>query len=352
MVQKTANSGLGAHGHHAPAPGFVRVGPLMHLPALMRELGSDPDPIFDDMGFSSAYFSDPNYEIPFVSGSRLLARCVTETRCEHLGLALAEKATPSTLGVVGFMLGSASDVGTALKALVQNLDLHDGGAVLTLEVNDRVTLLHYRIHLTGVKAAEQIYDLSMAIAFKIMRTLCGESWGPTEVLLSRHLPQDPARYRRFFQAPLRFDADQSTLAFSSHWLNHPITSADPLLYDHLMSEASDLHDLQKTNLITELRRLMSKSFTTQKRAVTDIAAQLGMHERTLNRRLQKEGTTFRQEFEKLRYDTAQQFLSDTMMPMSQIATVLGYTDETAFSRAFKRWSGFSPTKWRQVHNQS
>ncbi|MEA3278695.1 MAG: AraC family transcriptional regulator [Pseudomonadota bacterium] len=352
MVRRTAKPSVTPRRRQAPAEGVVRVGPLMGLPALLRDLGCDPDPLFASAGFNPAQFTDPNVEIPFIPGSKLLARCVTATGCGHLGLLLGERAAPSSLGVAGFMLQTAPDVGTALRGLVRHLDLHDRGAVATLITNDRVTFLGYAIHLSGVEAADQIYDLSMTIVCKIMRSLCGTSWNPTEVLLSRRPPQDLAPYRRFFRAPLRFDEDQSVVVFPTRWLDHPIAGADPLLHRHLEKEANELQAHQQRSLVGELRGSLRKSLPIKKGGAANIARQLGMHERTLNRRLREEGTTFRRELEDIRYDVARQLLAGTMMPLSEIAAALDYADSTAFVRAFKRWSGIPPAEWRRLHGHS
>jgi len=196
------------------------------------------------------------------------------------------------------------------------------------------------------EAADQIYDLSMSVICKIMRSLCGASWNPTEVLLSRRQPQDLAPYQRLFRAPLRFDADQSAVVFPTRWLDHPIASADPLLHRYLEKKANDLHAHQQTSFAANLRRLVRKSLATRKISVADIAKQLHMHERTLNRRLREEGTSFRRELKDIRYEVARQLLADSKIPLSKIATALNYADATAFSRAFKRWSGFTPARWR------
>ena len=84
----------------------------------------------------------------------------------------------------------------------------------------------------------------------------------------------------------------------------------------------------------------------RKIVVKDIAKQLCMHERTLNRRLREEGTTFRRELETIRNDLARQMLVNSSLPISRIAESLGYADPTALSRAFKQWSGLTPTEWR------
>ncbi|MCP4285709.1 MAG: AraC family transcriptional regulator [Gammaproteobacteria bacterium] len=321
------------------------------MPALVCDLNCDPEPIFASAGFNSTQFTDPDFEISFVSGSKLLSRCITATGCDHLGLLLGERAHPSSLGVAGFLLQTAPSVGIALQDLVHHLDLHDRGAVVTVVTNDYRTLLEYAIHLPGVEATNQIYDLSMTVACNIMRGLCGAHWNPTEVLFLQRPPQNLAPYKRLFRAPLRFNAGQCALAFQNRWLDHPLKSADSLLHRHLEKEANELHSMQQGNLVADLRLLLRKSLSTQKNAVTEIAEKLGMHERTLNRRLREEGTSFRRELGEVRYELAQQLLTDNRILLSNIAGALGYADTTAFSRAFKQWSGITPTEWRARNQQ-
>ncbi len=214
-----------------------------------------------------------------------------------------------------------------------------------------VTQLGYAIHLPGAEATDQIYDLSIAVACNIMRGLCTEEWNPTEVLLSHRRPQDLAPYRRFFRAPIRFNADQCAVVFPTSWLDHRIPSADALLHRHLEREAAELHVLQKTNIVGDLRRLLRKSLMTGKCTAVDIARQLRMHERTLNRRLREEGTSFHQELDDIRYAIARQYLTESSMPLARIAKALNYADTSAFSRAFKRWAEMTPSQWR-MHNGS
>ncbi len=164
MARKSASPALRARVRNALMEGMVRAGPLMGLPTLVRDLGRDPVPIFAAAGFDLAQFTDPDTELPFVPASGLLARCVEATGCSHLGLLLGEQVDPSALGVAGFMLRTAPDVGAALRGLVQHLELHDRGAVATLTTHDQETSLGYAIHLSGVEAADQIYDLSRSVA--------------------------------------------------------------------------------------------------------------------------------------------------------------------------------------------
>lgn len=334
-----------------PAHGFVRLGPLTSLPVLVRDLGGDVDTVFAGAGFDPTGFDDPGVAISFVAGSRLLARCVRATGCEQLGLLLGQRAEVSSLGVPGFMLQSAARVGTALGELVRYLDLHDRGAVVSLDGDNQVAMLGYSIHLTGVEAVDVINDLAMTMVCVIMRRLCGPSWNPTEILLSRREPPDSTPYRRFFRAPLRFSSDRNSVVFPGHWLNRPIAGADALLHRHLEQEAIRLRAQKEQSLLSDLRPLLCNALAHQRATAAEIASQLGMHERTLNRHLRAEGTNFQQILSQVRYELAQQMLAENSMPLSNIAVALNYSDVAAFSRAFKRWSGHAPGKWRTRHRQ-
>lgn len=333
----------------APSEHTVRVGALAGIPAIMRSLGSEPGPIFASAGFKLAQFEDPDVRISYVAGSKLLARCTVATGCQHFGLLVGERSVPSHLGIAGYLVHTAPDVVTALRSLVKYLDLHDQGGVPTLTSTGNRTLLGYAIHLPGVEAAEQIYDLSMATACNIMRALCGANWNPTKVLLTRRPPRIVTPYNRFFRAPLCFNADESAIVFPTRWLDHQLPSADPLLQRHLEMEANELQSHQTADLRGNLSRLLRQCLKSRECTATDIARQLGIHERTLNRRLQAEGTSFRQELEQVRHAVSQQLLSGTTATLAETATSLGYADASAFSRAFKRWSGVTPAQWRAQH---
>jgi len=318
----------------------------MAIPEILQEFGHDPEAIFDGTDLKPAQFADPDTVVPYLAADMLLARCVAATGCQHFGLLVGTHAGPSSLGVAGFMLQSAPDVGTGLRDLVQHLDLHDRGGVPTLLTRGNTTRLGYAIYQPGTKATDQINDLAIAIGCNIMRSLCGEKWNPTEVLLSHRAPRDLEPYRGLFRAPLHFDADQNAVIFPSRWLDHRIPGADPLLHRHLEREAAVLHEFRKVDIVSELRGLLRKSLITGKCTAGDIALQLCVHERTLNRRLREEGTSFHQELDNIRYEVARQYLAESTMPITRIATALNYSDVSTFSRAFKRWAGTTPAEWR------
>jgi AraC-like DNA-binding protein len=339
---------------HSPpqSKGFVRVAPLAGMVPVLRTFGVEPEEVLQAYGLSASRFDDPDFAIPYVTGGRLLQHCAKTTKCSHFGLLVGMRALPSTLGIPGFLLQNAPDVGTALQMLAQNLDLHEQGGNVVFDRQGKAALLGYAIHQDQVEASEQIHDLALAVACNIMRHLCGAGWNPTAVCLSRSPPSDLRPYRRFYRAPVQFNIDRNTLEFPSRWLHHKIARADALLYNHLIREANELHRAQPANFRQDVRRLLRTSIMHGPCTVHEVAKQLCLHERTLHRRLSEENTNFQQELNTVRHEIARQLLSATSMPIVRIATALNYSSVSAFNRAFKRWTGSTPDCWRTEHPPS
>ncbi|KPK54672.1 MAG: hypothetical protein AMJ59_24640 [Gammaproteobacteria bacterium SG8_31] len=349
MVRRPRSASGRTREHGVAAAGLVRVGPLMGLAQLVRDLGQDPQPAFARLDLAPDDFADPDSEISFVRAARLLASCVSETGCQHLGFLLGQRISPSSLGMPGYLLHTAPDVRAALVNLVRYFDLHDRGAVLIFDTAGSVTRLGYAIHLPGVPAAEQIYDLSIAVECNIMRGLCGADWNPDEVRLARSALPDATPYELFFRAPIRFEADHSAVVFPSRWLDQRLSTSNPELHRHLEKEAERLHAGQPMDLAEQLRGLLRGALATRRADANAIASQLGLHERTLNRRLHQAGTSFRRELKAVRFQVARELLANTKLPLARIAAALNYADTSAFIRAFRQWSGIPPAAWRRRH---
>jgi AraC-like DNA-binding protein len=326
--------------------GMVRIAPLLAIPTLLREHGRDPETVFRQAGLSLELWNDPATEISFVSASRLLEASAAATGCDHFGLLLGERVEIASLGLAGLLLGCAPDPGIAIDMLRKHLNLHDSGGLVTFETVDELARFGYLITQPGTSAIDQIYDLSITVACKIMRGLCGADWSPSKVLLSRNRPRDTRPYARFFQAPVEFSALANAIEFPVSWLHCPNRGADPHLFKYLSDRAGELQIRHHTTLLANLQRIMLNALFHQRCSVEYVAGMLGMHQRTLNRRLGEINTSFRQELEKLRFELARQLLANQQLSINEIASFLDYSDQAAFSRAFKRWSGASPSEWR------
>jgi AraC-like DNA-binding protein len=329
------------------AEGTLRVDAITGIPAVLRALGVAPVPFLAEAGLDPGLFDDPANAIPVSTLGRLLRLAAERTGCAHLGLLVGQRSGLASLGLVGRLVQSSPDVGTALRNLVGHLHVRDRGAVASFQVQGGMASLGYAIYQTGVEAGDQICDGAIAIAMNAMRTLCGAGWRPTEVLLSQRRPADPTPFRRVFEAPLRFDVERTALVFPAAWLRHRSNASDPAAYRRLLERVEALEARAERDLVADLRRMLRTLLVGGSGSVESVAERLAIHRRTLNRRLQARGTSLHRLVEEIRFEIARQLVELTRMPLVEISAALGYADASAFTRAFRRWSGRTPSEWRE-----
>ncbi|HET6606845.1 MAG TPA: AraC family transcriptional regulator ligand-binding domain-containing protein [Rhodopila sp.] len=193
----------------------------------------------------------------------------------------------------------------------------------------------------GIVARDQLTDCAIGFAAGALRTLCGPHWRPRGFRFSHGPPRDPSRYAVLLQAPVSFDTDSDAMEFDTQWLDRDCPSS----LDQT-SAASNRRGRHR-DLVGEVRQALASWNAVQRPSGPAIASAIGLQSRTLNRLLRKSGTNFNQLREAALYETARQMLGDANTPVLSIAWCLGYADASTFSRAFRRWSGKTPTEWRE-----
>lgn len=319
---------------------------LRGLPAVLERFGVPSAPVLAEFGFSPADFDDPDRSATFAEVDRLLTACVRRTACSHFGLLVGESVRLESFGIAGRLARNAPSVGRALQDLAAFFVLHDSGGTTNVAVRDGIATLAYGIHTTGIRNADQVYDLAVVAMLNIMRQLCGADWQPDRVLLPRSRPRDIRPYRAALQVPLRFDAMQAALLFRSRLLDRPVADADSLLHKLLADRAARDRSQVDPSLQNEVRRVVRELLVSGDLSRSAVAGRLGMHSRTLVRRLHDRGTTYQALLDDSRAQTARQLLHDTTSPVARIAASLGYRDASVFTRAFRRWTGLTPREFR------
>jgi AraC-like DNA-binding protein len=271
---------------------------------------------------------------------------VEKTGCRHLGLLIGQQGGLHSLGLVGLLVKYSPDVGTALRSLVRYSHLHVRGATPTLTLDGHSAMLGYEIHQPRVEATEQTGDGAIALLFNVMRTLCGPDWKPVEVQFAHRRPENVAPYRRFFRAPLIFDVDQYAVVFAADWLSRQLPDTDPQLRRLLQKQIDALEVRHGGDFLEQVRSVLRSALVAGHSTADQVAALFSMHARTLNRRLNASGIGFRELVDEGRFEIARQMLGDSAMNVRQIAAMLDYADASAFTRAFRRWSGTTPARWR------
>jgi AraC-like DNA-binding protein len=267
-----------------------RVGPLVALPDMLREFGVDPEELLRDRGLPADALASAERRIPYFQLGRLLKSAAERTGCEYFGLLLGQRLGLRHMGTLGEMAGNASTVGESVRTMA----------------------VHQRLFSRG------------ALAF---------------VLTEGSRPRSTAPYRRALPARIEFNAEFTGMRFSSALLQQKIPGADRHRFRLFEGQIAATG---RNSLLNDVRRALRLQMIHGGAANDRVAQTLEMHRRTLHRRLRESGTTFRQVLDEVRYDTARHFLHTTDMPLMEITISLGYSDVTAFTRAFRRWSGVAP----------
>ena len=316
------------------------------MPEVLRSLGADPAQVLKEVGVDIDLFDNPNNRISFVTRGRMMAHCAAHTGCPHFGLLVGQKAALASFGLVGLLAKYSPNVDQALGSLIRFMHLHVRGATTALTMDSDLAQFEYLIYQTGAPGNEQVGAGAVAVAFNILRDLCGADWAPVEVRFAHSKPADVTPYRDFFAAPLRFDSGQYGVVFSAHWLNRRVSETSPELLRLLQQEVDKLEVREGDSFVEQVRTVLRTTLVSGHASADQVAELFSIHRRTLNRRLNAYGVGFHELVDEISFEIARQLLEDSTLEIIQIALLLGYSNASAFTRAFRRWSGTTPARWR------
>ena len=334
--------------HSAPRPakgGFLNLGLASVIPGVLRELGTDPDPILNDAGLSRRLLRNGSCRLSVNALGKLLRLCAERAACSHIGLLVGEKVTLSAFGDLGSLMRVSETFGDALRVLATYRRLQSHGAVFDLARKGDLAILSYLPYEAGERTG-LIAECALAIVTQVLRDLCGPDWALAEVLMPRRAPADQSPYRFFFRGDVWFDQETAALVFPAGLLSTRLTGSEGEVRRALEHKLRTAENSVHPDLIEDLRQILRTKLPRGRCAASDMARQLGMHKRTLSRYLKAAGTSFRAVADEVRFEVARHLVTDTDIPLAQVSAALDFSEPAAFTRAFERWSGVSPSQLR------
>jgi AraC-like DNA-binding protein len=322
---------------------YQRVGGMVVVPDLLREMGVDLTTVLSRAGVDNDALNDAENRIPYVSVGRLLHECAAATGCSTFGMLVGQRIGLSHLGIQGALLRHSATLRAGLRKFFAYQHLDNQGQAMCLSEHEGLVSVSYAIYQQGVDFIDQIYDALLAIACNVMREIVGFWWAPEKVYFARAKPADVGVYRRFFRTSCRFDSERTAILFPSCFLDKPMPEANAERLERLELQAQQIANPE---LVPRLRRTLRTLLADGRFSGEEVARQLFFHRRTLSRRLRTEGTTFQRVLDEVRFEAARHLLEYTRLPVTEVAASVGYSETSAFSRAFRRWSGQPPTRRR------
>jgi AraC-like DNA-binding protein len=259
-----------------------------------------------------------------------------------LGLRLGSALQVGHLDMVGALLMSCEHYGEALDALLEYYPIIAEGSEFTREQDATQVRLVYRP--SYVVCREERVEAALASLVHLTRWITGDGVKPQRLALSHAARGEPSRYAELLECPVDFACAENALSFAVADLDVPLIQANALMREHLRALAdAQLERLGTQSLAARVQQLLRQNPRWGKEKVAD---QLELSGRHLNRKLADEGTSFKLLREQVLHAMAEQLLRESSR-LGEVAERLGFSDESAFAKAFRRWSGMTPGQFRQ-----
>ena len=325
---------------------LIRAAAMRGYPELVRELGSDPAAMVARFGIPAGAERDENAFISFAALTRMLEATAEELSCPDFGLRLSGRQGLEILGPIAVIARNASTVLGGVEAIARFLYIHSPALRLGARPSAGSGIeFTYEMTEPGVPYV-QAYELSMGIAVRIIRLLGGPQ-AEFESVSFPHVQQgSDAAYRDALGCPARFGQTWCGFTLSSQLAARRIENADPETR-RIATKYLEATFLPASAPLSErVAELARRLLPTGQCSVDAIAEELALHPRTLQRRLVDEGVRCQDVIDRERRTQAARYLAEPGLHLSQIAGLLGYSEQSALNRSCQRWFGKTPRHYR------
>lgn len=304
--------------------------------------GSDFKKVCEEVGIDPAQLKEAEQWAAYKPAAEIWDVAIRHTGDELIGLHLGEELSPTILGMLGYLIQSSRNLLEAFEMLSKYNVLYSTMMKFHLTEQGNEVSIHYEPALRWQKeyyeSARQSVEIGMSGVLILFKKLSGKSVFPLRVELAYPL-RKKSEYVRVFQSTIRFNADQNRLIFRKEDLLQDIVSHDKSFFAFfnatLEQKLQRLTRLEKTS--DQLSQIIMRDFKGKVPPVEIAASELNITVRSLQRKLKDENTTYRDVTQKIKRDLAVSLMAKSKFRASEVAEILGYSDLSSFSKAFKKW---------------
>jgi AraC-like DNA-binding protein len=316
--------------------------------ARLENAGVAVAPLLKRVGLTPELIADPEERLSVQSQIRLLDEAAIALKDDCLGFTLARDFEPREIGLLYYVMASSQTLGDALKRVARYSRITNEALVFGYrEGNTLIVSLSY----SGVPRHSDRHQIEFCLfaALRFCRLLTGQNIVPQHFTMAHHRSETISEMVRFVGTKVEFGSDKDELALNVDAHELPLIHADPYLNDLLVKNCEAAlanRRVDTTQLRTRVENAIASVLPHGRVLVEDVARSLGMSERTLARKLSDERLNFTEILQQLRRDLAVRYLDDPKLHVSKIAWLLGFHEVSAFTHAFRRWTGKTPSQMR------
>jgi len=298
--------------------------------------------------FSEQALADPDGRVPAALLLRLWEYLASRCADESFGFWLAERLQAPPLSLATWVISSSPTLGQGLeRALRYQRLLHDDAQSELFTNQDEVAYRH-QIGAPPFRAPSPALEFGFLSFLQLARRMTGQPIVPRRMLFRHAAPRDVTRHRVQFGPGLRFSADVDELVLDRQTLDLPVLGADPTLARIVEAHAeAALSRLPSTSAVAaRVRAQINELLANGTPSVDAVCQRLHLSRRTLQRQLSSAGTSFAAELDQARHQLSLRYLADPRISLQETAFLLGFSEASAFHRAFVRWTGQTPRNFR------
>jgi AraC-like DNA-binding protein len=319
--------------------GLVRSASLASYHDVAQAAGLDPVRMLREFRLPRRCLWEPEVRVPIDRVRRLLERSAERSGLESFGLLMAEARRISDLGPLGLLVREQPTLRLALEACTRYANRLNEALHLTLEEYTDIVVLREELLFGRLGPARQSTELAVGVVFRILGYFLGSDWRPRRVCFAHAAPRDRSVHNRLFGVRVEFGRTFNGIVCSRSDLNRSNPRADPgiarLARQLLETDAAPEH----ADAVAQVRHLIARLLSTGTCSIATVAEQLGINRRTVHRRLLREGHTFSGLLTSVRAELAARYLEDPRRRLAEVASLIGFTSLSSFSRWYRAHFG-------------
>lgn len=322
------------------------------LLAACSELGVDCTQLLRAAAVDQTVMDDPDGRLTPVQVQAMWQGAYDASNDPLLSLHVSEKVPKGAYRVLEYVIRSASTVGAAFEKISEYFAWIDTSATLPISRQGEFWALGVDAGCPPQLVPRQAMEFTFGVSLRKVREESGLAIIPREIHMACPAAPSLDDYQnealRVLQCPVQFDAPDNALLFDDETWNSPLPTADASLLSVFEQHAQELLDsvTQQSPLARDMRRALSEGGPSQ--TIDEVARRLAVSGRTLQRRLHAEQLVYADLVAEFREQTARQLLTQRKVSVAEIAFLLGFSDQSSFTRAFRRWTGETPAAFRRA----
>jgi AraC-like DNA-binding protein len=330
-----------------PVP-TIASGAIRKLLLGLEERSIDPAPFLAEAGIDPAVVADQDGRVPIAALHALWEAAIRVAPVDEGAVLGAARYAPGDYGLVGFVAMNSATLDEAIRHVVRYAGLWTDEPGMELGDDGTLTVA-YRTPFEDRLGVRCATEAAPAEILNGARVLTQKRIVPREVRFTHAAPDDTRSREAFFGCPLSYGAPDNAMQLEPADLALPLPKADAQLGAYLRSVANQAlahRGGAADSLLERLRQIIAEELQKGVPTADQVARRLATSERTLRRRLEQDGTSFRALLDKTRAELADSYVRDKRLPLSEVAFLVGFSEPSAFYRAFKRWTDSTPKAWR------